>query len=778
MPVMAPEDFGDALLDLQAALPSWWQTRNPDSVLYGLLVSMADAANRLAQTWWQTLQDQTITTASREGLLANFAFAWGLQAEEDALGEDGLRAYIEARAQEDGSVRSLENTLRAILGANPVNQQTGVRAQFGTTRNLCPTPTFAGGIGEWEEEAPPGCEVTSEIVTDWHGPHTTHSLLVKARLPDGGPAQALTPASVACHAYGAAFSPDGLDLYAAASPNLTHFRRNAETGLLTEVGPSPGNASEGVAVSPDGKSVYACSGGTHLYVYDRNVETGVLTFRESVNAGEESDPESATRRVAVSGTGTHVYVTNQSKGAARGVWSFSRNSETGALALAGHLVQGASYGLALAPDGSAAYVTSRWNPAADELHRLVIDSEGVVTAAGATVSCGNGVRDVACAPDGAHLYVGAESAGLQVFDAATLTLIETITSGLVEPCGVCVSPHGGAVYAGNESGVGQFWRNKQTGKLTAMTPENAATGGHIPRLPVVSPDGRHLYCTEDHAEGGIRQYLRVETWETAGPRLKTAIPVTPGEKISFGMLMNVLKTPPAEPTVEAKVWVLLSFDDAEGKYLSAHNDPIEFATGEHRVNGEYWEDIEVPAGAASLHIATVLDAGEAIGQEAEWKQDEIQLDKGATLGEYSDGSMTGYGWAGEEWKSATIPALRFPSNGEGIQLWQLAPGETVGEGLYFPANGEGLQFPGGAEAAPAESTDADTGQTAPGAPSAGLRFATNEYVEILPNTPEPHHLEVRVLNWLAFDRPAFQRAVERFTPADCYPAVIREVPVI
>ncbi len=105
-----PEDFGDALLDLQAALPAWWQTRNPDSVLYGLLVSTADATNRLAQTWWHTLQDQSITTVSKQGLPANFAFAWGLQAEEDALGEDGLRAYIEACAQEDGSVRSLENT--------------------------------------------------------------------------------------------------------------------------------------------------------------------------------------------------------------------------------------------------------------------------------------------------------------------------------------------------------------------------------------------------------------------------------------------------------------------------------------------------------------------------------------------------------------------------------------------------------------------------------------------------------------------------------------------
>ncbi|MGA7539957.1 MAG: hypothetical protein WBW93_14450 [Steroidobacteraceae bacterium] len=121
--------------------------------------------------------------------------------------------------------------------------------------------------------------------------------------------------------------------------------------------------------------------------------------------------------------------------------------------------------------------------------------------------------------------------------------------------------------------------------------------------------------------------------------------------------------------------------------------------------------------------------------------------------------------------------LLFPASGEGLQLFEFAPGDGPTTGLFFPADGSGLQFPGSTELIEREGSISSEGTPA-GAPEPGLRFSSNEYVQINQNTPGPNELEVRVLNWLAFDRGAFRRAVERFTPASCYPARIVEVAAI
>lgn len=81
--------------------------------------------------------------------------------------------------------------------------------------------------------------------------------------------------------------------------------------------------------------------------------------------------------------------------------------------------------------------------------------------------------------------------------------------------------------------------------------------------------------------------------------------------------------------------------------------------------------------------------------------------------------------------------IEFPENGEGLVMYQpsdfyyglLFP--SSGEGLLFPENGEGLLFPGGVPAL--EIIEEDT----------------------------PYHFIVRVNEALAFNREAFQRAIER-----------------
>lgn len=129
----------------------------------------------------------------------------------------------------------------------------------------------------------------------------------------------------------------------------------------------------------------------------------------------------------------------------------------------------------------------------------------------------------------------------------------------------------------------------------------------------------------------------------------------------------------------------------------------------------------------------------------------------------------------------TFPAggegLTFPENGQGLTMFQFGPGEGPKAGLTFPVNGEGLIFPTLPSSLPSDNLIGNTGETPPGA-GPGLTFSQNEFVLIKENTPTAYALEVEVLNWLAFDRGAFKRAVERYQPAESLPAVIREVAVL
>jgi hypothetical protein len=119
----------------------------------------------------------------------------------------------------------------------------------------------------------------------------------------------------------------------------------------------------------------------------------------------------------------------------------------------------------------------------------------------------------------------------------------------------------------------------------------------------------------------------------------------------------------------------------------------------------------------------------------------------------------------------------FPANGEGLKLYQFAPGDEPTAGLIFPANGDGLTFPVLPLSLPSDNVIGATGETPPGA-GPGLIFSQNGFVSIQQNTPTPDQFTVEVCSWLTFDRKAFQRAVERYEPADCLPAVIREVEAV
>ena len=161
--------------------------------------------------------------------------------------------------------------------------------------------------------------------------------------------------------YGArsvAVSPDGKSVYAASANDdaIVRFNRNTTTGALTPAGCVDDNDSGAdacsqtadglnsafsVAVSPDGKSVYAASAGDDAVVrFNRNTTTGALTPAGCVDDNDTGDDTCAQSAnglqfvisVAVSADGTSVYAIAFTDSA---VVRFNRNTTTGALTPAG-----------------------------------------------------------------------------------------------------------------------------------------------------------------------------------------------------------------------------------------------------------------------------------------------------------------------------------------------------------------------------------------------------------------------------------------------------------
>lgn len=117
---MALEYFTDARGQLDDALPQWWANEDPSSELYKLLQALADMSDELAAEFEQIYADQALATASDAALREQWAVLYGAGNEQLPTDTETLRAYLQARASEDGSVASLENTLLTLL-RNPQN---------------------------------------------------------------------------------------------------------------------------------------------------------------------------------------------------------------------------------------------------------------------------------------------------------------------------------------------------------------------------------------------------------------------------------------------------------------------------------------------------------------------------------------------------------------------------------------------------------------------------------------------------------------------------------
>jgi DNA-binding beta-propeller fold protein YncE len=391
------------------------------------------------------------------------------------------------------------------------------------------------------------------------------------------------------NANGVAVSPDGESVYVAAQVGaVARLDRDTTTGAVTQPTGTSGCVREGsalcfkghalsgassVAVSPDGKNVYVASYFSDAVVrLNRNPTTGTVT-EPAGTAGCISEDGSGScadghaldgaQGVAVSPDGKSVYVASVNSDA---VVRLNRNPTTGALTepagaagcisedgsgpcADGHGLNGAWW-VALT-DGKNVYVASFLADAAVRLDRDT--TTGAITEPAGTAGCvsedgsgpcadGHGLSrpaGVALSADGKNIYVAAFGSGVARLSrnpttgaitqpAGTAGCISETGAGtcadghgLDGPSGVAVSGDGKSVYVAatsspTNSAVARLNRNLTTGALTqpAGTPGCVSETGAGPCAHghalkgatgvAVSPDGKSVYVASFNSNAAAR----------------------------------------------------------------------------------------------------------------------------------------------------------------------------------------------------------------------------------------------------------------------------------
>ena len=414
-----------------------------------------------------------------------------------ALGATGDLTPLGCVQDNDAGVDGCTTSVDGLAGAEPVVASADLRSVYVAGR-------FDDAVVRFDRVAATGDLVPRGCVDD----------------DDTGPEACAQTAAGLAMPRALALSPDGRSLYAASSVDdaVVRFNRAADGSLVPagciddeDSGPdtcaqtAPGlDEARGIAVSPDGKSVYAVSQTDNAIVhFARTPANGALQFRACIDDNDsgpdgcalDTDGLAGASGVAVSPDGRSVYVAALTDHA---VVAFTRNPDNGALTPLGCIDDNDN-----GPDACAA------------------DGDGM-----------NGATDVQVSRDGRSLYVASQ------FDHALVRFIRDRETGSllhrgcvqdndsgVDGCAqdadglagaiaLATSPDDRSVYVSGfgDDAVARLGRNPQSGLLTPLgcLDDNdtgseecgqSADGLNAVFGIAATLDGRSLYAAarDDHA---------------------------------------------------------------------------------------------------------------------------------------------------------------------------------------------------------------------------------------------------------------------------------------
>lgn len=279
---------------------------------------------------------------------------------------------------------------------------------------------------------------------------------------------------------GVAVSQDGNTVYALANASpqaINVFSSGANPQLLQTISNSGGfHQLAQVAVAPNGNTVYVTTSDSGLYVIQNNggtynivnTITGFTSYGGGTTIGSEG--------VAVSPDGKVLYATDyftnkfmafDATNPSYPLIQSLANGSTNCSSLAD------SSFLVVSPDGKTIYVGNRGNAVT-----IISNNNGTYSCTG-SISLGGTSGGLAISPDGQYLYIVSDGASnLYIYNIANSTLTSTISlSGT--PFGIAITSDGAQLFISkkNPGTTNAFMFNLVNGLPTSNTPTSVNVNG-------------------------------------------------------------------------------------------------------------------------------------------------------------------------------------------------------------------------------------------------------------------------------------------------------------